>query len=82
VSFLKFLLSRERSIEVFCEGKRSKRWPPTIEVYPKGFVPSHFRNRENARSNKEQGHTSKIPDQESGEQTGQTTAEETADTVE
>lgn len=46
VSFLKFLLSRERVVDLFCERRRAKRRSPTIEVYPKGFIPPHFVNRE------------------------------------
>jgi hypothetical protein len=38
VSFLKFLLSRDRDMDRFCAGKRSRRRPPLIELYPKGFV--------------------------------------------
>lgn len=37
VSFLKFLLSRERDIDVFGERKRRRR-SPALDVYPKGFV--------------------------------------------
>ena len=37
VSFLKFLLSRERDVDAFCQGRRSRR-SPGIEVYPKGVV--------------------------------------------
>ena len=49
VSFLKFLLSRRKDLDVFCEGKRTKRRSPTIEVYPKGFIPPYFRKREEAK---------------------------------
>jgi uncharacterized protein (TIGR03067 family) len=35
-SFLRFLLSRERDIDAFCERPRRKRRSPLIEVYPKG----------------------------------------------
>ena len=34
VSFLKFLLSRERDIDAFCEKPRRRRRFPIIEVYP------------------------------------------------
>src|SRR5262245_37500860 len=34
VSFLKFLLSRERDVDAFCEHPRRKRRGPPIEVYP------------------------------------------------
>jgi hypothetical protein len=36
VSFLKFLLSRDRDMDVFCQGRHRSRRPPLIEVYPKG----------------------------------------------
>jgi predicted RecB family nuclease len=49
VSFLKFLLSRGKDMDAFCQGKIRKRGPTVIEVYPKGFVPPHFRNRELAK---------------------------------
>jgi hypothetical protein len=45
VSFLKFLMSGQRDIDSYCEGKRSRQWP-TIQVYPKGFMPPHFKWRE------------------------------------
>jgi hypothetical protein len=38
VSFLKFMLSRERDVNVFCEGRRRKKREPVIEIYPKGFI--------------------------------------------
>jgi predicted RecB family nuclease len=41
VSFLKFLLSKERNIDVFCAKKRMARHP-AIELYPKGFTPPLF----------------------------------------
>lgn len=45
VSFLKFLLSRELNVDTFCERRRQKRKLPTIELYPKGFMPPHLANR-------------------------------------
>jgi hypothetical protein len=44
VSFLKFLVSGQRDVDCYSMGRRSRRWP-TVQVYPKGFVPPHFRNR-------------------------------------
>jgi hypothetical protein len=41
ISFLKFLLSRERDIDAFGTPGRPRR-RPLIEVYPKGFVPPHL----------------------------------------
>jgi Transposase IS66 family len=42
VSFLKFLLSRERDIEAFCQRPQRKRRSPAIETYPKGVVRPDF----------------------------------------
>jgi hypothetical protein len=42
ISFLKFLLSRERDIDAFGTRGRARRRRPVIEVYPKGFVPPHL----------------------------------------
>jgi hypothetical protein len=49
VSFLKFLLCRDPDLDAFCEGKLAKRRSPVIEMYPEGFVPSHFRKRDEAK---------------------------------
>jgi hypothetical protein len=38
VSFLKFLLSRERDVDAFCEHPRRKRRRPPIEIYPSGVT--------------------------------------------
>jgi predicted RecB family nuclease len=43
INFLKFLLSRERNIDVFCKHPQRKRRCPSIEVYPKGIVRPDFR---------------------------------------
>jgi hypothetical protein len=40
ISFLKFLLSRERDIDAFAAGKRRRQRVPRIELYPKGYLPS------------------------------------------
>jgi predicted RecB family nuclease len=42
ISFLKFLLSRERDIDAFASQGRARRRGSAIEVYPKGFVPPHL----------------------------------------
>jgi hypothetical protein len=54
VSFLKFLLSREKDVDAFCQGRRGKRRSPVIEVYPRGFMPPYDRNRERVRREKAQ----------------------------
>ncbi len=38
VSFLRFLLSRERDIDEFRQHQKRKRRVPSIETYPKGIV--------------------------------------------
>jgi hypothetical protein len=40
ISFLKFLLSRERDIDAFAAGKRRRQSAPRIDLYPKGYLPS------------------------------------------
>jgi predicted RecB family nuclease len=42
VSFLKFLLSRQRNLNTFCDGRRARPRMPVIELYPKGFTPAHL----------------------------------------
>jgi hypothetical protein len=39
LSFLKFLLSRERDPDAFTRGKHRRRRSPPIELYPKGYLP-------------------------------------------
>jgi len=48
-SFLRFLLSRGRDVDAFCEGKPRRRHSPAIELYPKGFLPPHLANLRNRR---------------------------------
>jgi hypothetical protein len=48
ISFLKFLLSRERDIDAFGGGVRTRRPLCDVELYPRGFVPP--RSRSSARS--------------------------------
>lgn len=52
VSFLKFLLSRERDVDAFCDRPNRKRQIPTIELYPRGFIPYHlaYRHRQKLHS--------------------------------
>jgi uncharacterized protein (TIGR03067 family) len=42
VSFLKFLLSKERDLDAFCQQRRRRRRSPLVEVYPKGVVRPDF----------------------------------------
>jgi hypothetical protein len=41
MSFLQFLRSGQRDLDRFCETRRRCRFP-TIQIYPKGFVPPHY----------------------------------------
>jgi predicted RecB family nuclease len=55
ISFLKFLLSRERNIDAFGTQRRVRKCP-VIEVYPKDYVPPHLarlRNRKEAHKSSE-----------------------------
>jgi hypothetical protein len=45
VSFLNFLLSKEQNIDIFSQRKKQRRKLSDIELYPDGFVPSHFTNK-------------------------------------
>jgi predicted RecB family nuclease len=54
VSFLKFLLSRQRDVDTFSANQRRKPRSPGIELYPKGFTPPHFskwRSKDTQRAN-------------------------------
>lgn len=42
VSFLHFLLSKSRDVDMFCERKHRKRPSSTLELYPKGFTHYHL----------------------------------------
>jgi len=42
VDFLKFLLSKERDIDVFAKRRQQRHRLSDIELYPEGFVPQHF----------------------------------------
>jgi hypothetical protein len=42
VSFLKFLLSKQRDVDSFCAGKQRPRRRRGVELYPKGYVPPHL----------------------------------------
>jgi hypothetical protein len=60
VSFLKFLLSRERDLDAFGTPGRARRRRPEIEVYPKGFVPPHPARRRDKASRRSGGDTEQI----------------------
>jgi hypothetical protein len=51
ISFLKFLLSKERDIDVFCAAKRKRRQRRSVELYPRGFTTSPHVRPERARTN-------------------------------
>jgi hypothetical protein len=40
ISFLKFLLSRERDMDAFAASKRRRQGASSMEFYPKGYLPS------------------------------------------
>lgn len=42
ISFLQFLLSKERDIDAFASHKRLRRRRPSIELYPEGYVPPYL----------------------------------------
>jgi predicted RecB family nuclease len=42
VSFLEFLKSGGRDVDAFCERRKPRRSLPTIQLYPKGFIPQHI----------------------------------------
>jgi hypothetical protein len=44
VSFLHFLLSKARDVDMFCERKHRKGAASAIELYPKGFTHPHLDN--------------------------------------
>ena len=45
ISFLRFMLSRERDLDAFSDSKRIGRCPPAIQIYPKGFTPPNLMKR-------------------------------------
>src|SRR5262249_26840394 len=52
VSFLKFLMSGQKDVDAFCQGRRAPR-PPDVQVYEKGFVPPHLANLHRRKSSLE-----------------------------
>jgi hypothetical protein len=60
ISFLKFLLSRERDIDAFGIEGRARRRRPVIEVYPKGFIPLHLARLRDRAAQKAGGPTEQI----------------------
>jgi hypothetical protein len=45
LSFLRFLLSRERDMDAFTGGKRMRHRAPLVELYPRGYLPSLRRGK-------------------------------------
>jgi hypothetical protein len=45
VSFLKFLLSGEDDVEIYCRGKRGEKRELSLEVYPEGFPRQYWRKK-------------------------------------
>jgi hypothetical protein len=54
VSFLKFLLSGEDDLEVYCQRERRKKRKPDLEVYPEGF-PRWHRGKKGTEGSKGEG---------------------------
>jgi hypothetical protein len=54
VSFLKFLLSKEQDVGVFCQRQQHQPRRSALELYPEGFVPPHLAHRHKKRSCPEQ----------------------------
>ena len=52
VSFLRFLLSKERDLDAFCAGKHKKSRRPLIETYPKDFTSPHLGQLQKMRARK------------------------------
>ena len=44
ISFLKFLLSRERDMDAFAASKRRRQSASCVELYPKGYLPPSLRS--------------------------------------
>jgi len=55
ISFLKFLVSKELVVDVFCEGKRQKQEAASLETYPEGFVSPHFKRWQTAKQDGDTG---------------------------
>jgi predicted RecB family nuclease len=60
ISFLKFLLSRERDIDAFSTRGRARRRRPVIEIYPKGFVPPHLARLRDKAAQQSAGPTEQV----------------------
>ena len=58
VSFLHFLLSKARDVDMFCERKRWKRPSSSLELYPKGFTCPHLNSLHKKRLTQRTGETS------------------------
>jgi hypothetical protein len=59
VEFLKFLLSKERDIDVFARRRQQRRPLSDIELYPEGFVPQHLANKRNKMKSQANGENEK-----------------------
>ena len=52
ISFLRFLLSRDRDIDAFSRIKPPRRRAPLVELYPKGYVPPSLVSLRRGKSRK------------------------------
>jgi hypothetical protein len=64
ISFLKFLLSRERDVDAFGARGRARKRRPRIEVYPKGFIPPHLAQLRKLTPQQSEHLDAQRPDQE------------------
>lgn len=64
VSFMKFLLSRERDVDQFCDRRRPLRKPPAVELYPKGFTHPCWSRLQQPGSPEDNNNSSAPTDQE------------------
>lgn len=55
VSFLRFLLSGRRDVDTFCRSGRRLPKLPEIQLYPRGFIPPHYKSRERQRTARVEG---------------------------
>jgi predicted RecB family nuclease len=55
ISFLKFLVSRERDLDDFCESPRRKRPRPLVQLYPKGVTRPDFTGSKKKRPGQDTG---------------------------
>jgi len=63
ISFLKFLVSGGQNVDAFRDGKPPRR-PPSIQIYPPGFIPPHLASLHRWKSAQECKRSSESQDEE------------------